>query len=128
VIIGKRILIIEDEFLVAMDIRTTLERAGCGRVDYAATEREALTLIENGQWDAAIADGNLNGHKITQVAKALDRQSIPFVVVTGYSHESLPPEVSHVPVLSKPVYSSQIIAALSRLCSDPAPEGSNPEG
>ena len=120
--IGKRILLIEDEFLIALDIQRELKEAGFDAVEHAATEREALTRIQEGQWDAVVADANLNGRGLTRIASALNQHQIPFVIVTGYSRESLPPEVGEVPVVDKPFSGRQLIQTVLSLCRE-SPSG-----
>ena len=115
---GKRILVIEDEFLVAIDIQSQLENAGVLQVEQSATEKDALKRIGDGGWDAAVVDANLNGRSIERVAAALIHNHIPFVVVTGYNRDSLPPELVHTPVLSKPLRGPHLVQELSRLFPD----------
>jgi CheY-like chemotaxis protein len=114
---GKRILVIEDEYLVALEMQSVLADAGFAEVEYAATEREALARIEEGGWDAAIADANLNGRGISRIAAALTEHGVPFMIVTGYARESLPPEVAHVPFLDKPFHAPRLVQTVSRLCA-----------
>lgn len=110
-----KILIVEDEFLVAAEIRFQLERAGLGEVEHAATERDALAAIASGDWDAAVVDANLNGRKIHEVALALSEKKVPFVIVTGYGRTSLPETVAGVPVIDKPFHPKTLVDAVSRL-------------
>lgn len=114
---GKRILVIEDEFLIALEMVTVLERAGAAEVEYAATEAEALAAIERSRWDVVVADGNLSGRDIRRVAAALREQAIPFLLVTGYGRNSLPPELADVPLLEKPFRGPQMVKAVSSLCA-----------
>jgi DNA-binding response OmpR family regulator len=116
--IGKTVLVIEDEFLVALEIQTELTNAGFAAVEHAATEQEALARIQEGQWDAVVADANLNGRGLTRIASALNQHGIPFVVVTGYSRESLPPEVREVPVIDKPFSGRKLVQTVRNLCRE----------
>jgi CheY-like chemotaxis protein len=112
---GKRILIIEDEVLLAMDMQYQLKEAGAAEIEYAATEKEALSLLEQGGWDAVVADANLHGCSIATVAAVLRERDVPVLVVTGYGRESLPTELAAVPVLAKPFSPVQLVQAVSRL-------------
>jgi CheY-like chemotaxis protein len=112
---GKRILIIEDEVLLAMDMQLILAKAGAAEVEYAATEKEALALLDEGAWDAVVADANLHGRSIRTLAAALRERGVPFVIVTGYGRESLPSELVSVPFLSKPIAPAQLVQTVSRL-------------
>lgn len=111
----KRILVIEDEFLVALEIQSQMREAGFGPVEHAATEKEALKRIQEGSWDAVVADANLNGRGLQRVTAALNQHRIPFIIVTGYSRDSLPPEVAQVPVLHKPIDGQRLIQEVRRL-------------
>ncbi len=111
----KRILVIEDEFLIAADMESLLKAAGAEFVGSAATESDALLRIEKEHWDAAVADANLNGRGIRRVAAALLARGIPMVIVTGYGRESLPSELKDIPALEKPFDSRRLIRTLERL-------------
>lgn len=114
---GKRILVIEDEFLVALEIQSELSQAGFADIEHAATEREALQRLKERHWDAVVADTNLNGRGMGQVVAALNERHIPFVIVTGYSRESLPPEVAHVPLIDKPFSGPHLVQTVISLCT-----------
>ena len=114
--IGKRILVIEDEYLIALEMESELKKAGFTEVTCAATEKEALALIEEGTWDAAVADANLHGRKIDFVAAALNVRRIPYVVVTGYGRESLPSETAGAPLIAKPVQGRRLAQEITQLC------------
>ena len=110
-----RILIIEDEYLVAEEIRQCLKRAGFAEVQNAATEDEALKCIANGGWDAVVADANLNGRRIDVVADVLLKRGIPLVLVTGYGRASLPERFRDVTVVEKPFRAKTLVEAVSGL-------------
>lgn len=83
-----RILLIEDEFLVAAAVEATLEHLGYEVVGPAATVRAALTaLAEGAPPDGAILDLNLRGQPSLEVAEELSRRRIPFVFATGYEKD-----------------------------------------
>jgi CheY-like chemotaxis protein len=110
---GKRVLVIEDEFLVAVEIQAQLRDAGVLQSEHASTEKEALRRIAEGGWDAAVVDANLNGKGIKQVAAALLHDHIPFVIVTGYNRDSLPTELANTPMLSKPLAGQRLAQELA---------------
>jgi DNA-binding response OmpR family regulator len=112
------ILIIEDEFLVAVDIRFHLQRAGFGEVEHAATEAAALAAIALRDWTAAVVDANLNGKGIDAIAVALKDKDVPFVIVTGYGRNGLPGIIADVPVIEKPFKPETLLQAVTRLCED----------
>jgi PAS domain S-box-containing protein len=106
---GRRVLIIEDEPLVALDIATLLEAADFKIVGTATTVDEALDFIRRSGIDVALLDGNLRGHAVDEVAAALDVRRIPFLFVSGYGEEHLPKEFSGRPILTKPFSSEQLV-------------------
>ena len=115
---GRRILVVEDEALVAMLVEDALLDAGCSVVGPVATVAEALALLEQGEMpEAAVLDLNLAGETSTPVADALTRRGVPFVVATGYGAAGLPPEHRDVPVLAKPYDPAELTATLARLCA-----------
>jgi CheY-like chemotaxis protein len=115
VLSGKRILVIEDEPLIALEIVSCLEMACAEVAGPAGTTIEALEIIANTQLDAAFLDGNLQGQSVDTVAAALTRRSIPFVFVTGYGRESLPVDFHKIEVLGKPFTTEQLLDAASGL-------------
>jgi DNA-binding NtrC family response regulator len=112
---GTRILVIEDEYLIALEIQSVLADGGFVEVEHAATEEEALLHIEQGGFTAAVADANLYGRGISRIAAALTARAVPFVIVTGYGRESLPAEVAHAPLVEKPFDSRLLLQAVTRL-------------
>ena len=112
----KRILVIEDEFLVALEIQSELQNAGFGQVEHTATEADALKRIHESHWDAAVADANLNGCGMGQIVAALNEHHIPFVIVSGYGRESLPPEVAHIELIDKPFHGPRLVQTVVSLC------------
>src|SRR5436190_16244860 len=114
------ILMIEDEFLIAAEIRFHLERGGFRQIEHAATEIDALAAIAAGDWDGAILDANLDGHGIERIAAALQEKGVPFVIVTGYGRQGLPAAVADVPVIDKPFRPSKLVDTLTRCVRKPS--------
>jgi PAS domain S-box-containing protein len=112
---GKRLLVVEDEVLVAMDIVAALEGAGAEVVGSAATAKDALNIINNTSLDAALLDANLRGDPVTEIASALAALNVPFLFVTGYGPESLPKGFSGALMLSKPFGQDQLVTAVASL-------------
>ena len=109
-----RILIVEDEFLVADHIAYTLEQLGYEVVGPVATIAEAMTLIEDQRIDGALLDANLDGASSAPIADALNARAVPFVVCTGYGSLKLSAEVLDVaPRVTKPYSRHQFAETLT---------------
>ena len=98
-----RVLVVEDEFLVAMDIESMLEQLGC--VVGASVPRllKALEVASTLDFDLAVLDINLAGEVVYPLAFRLAQRGTPFLFTTGYSTSSLPSELSDRPLVRKPV-------------------------
>jgi PAS domain S-box-containing protein len=110
----QRVLIVEDEELVALELSCELSRLGWSVVGPAATLAEALPLISKGI-DVAVLDVNLRGRPVYPIAAALAEREVPFLFCTGY--ELVDPEgrFADVPVIRKPAHPTTVSAALSSL-------------
>jgi CheY-like chemotaxis protein len=117
---GKRLLVVEDEPVVALDIVAALEGAGAEVVGSAGTAKEALNIIDHTPLHAALLDANLRGQPVDEIAGALAARNIPFLFVTGYGRESLPQAFAKTAVLSKPFSQERLIAAVTSLGEAPA--------
>lgn len=99
----KRILVVEDESLVAMLIETILEDLGCTPVGPAASVEEGLAFAQGAEAiDAALLDVNVGGQQVFPVAEALEARGVPFVFSTGYGEAGLPDDWRGRPTLQKP--------------------------
>jgi DNA-binding response OmpR family regulator len=87
---SANILVVEDEFLVAMQIETILREAGWGVTGPAGTLASAVTLARSAACDGAVLDVNLRGERVDEVAVILSERGIPFLFVSGYGREHLP--------------------------------------
>lgn len=112
---GKRLLIVEDEPLLAMDIAGELEGAGASVIGPASDAAVALKLIAHYRFDGALLDANLDGHPVDEIAAMLTRQNIPFVFVSGYGRDSLPAGFAETPLLAKPFNAAQLLDVAVRL-------------
>ena len=100
---GLRLLVVEDEPLIAMMIATMLEDFGCLVVGPAGSVAHALDLIEREAIDGALLDVSLGGGRRSYpVAETLQQREIPFVFVTGYGKAALIADFHDVSVLRKP--------------------------
>lgn len=115
---GLRVLIVEDEFMIAMAVEAVVTDAGGVVVDMAATLEQALEAAASADLDAALLDINLNGATSFAVAKTLSQRGIPYAFVTGYGRQILPPDFASAPVLVKPYDRKDLIRVLGGLTSN----------
>jgi PAS domain S-box-containing protein len=112
---GKRIIVIEDEALVLMELESSLADAGCDVVGTAGTLEDAKVLSAQAECDAALLDANLAGHRVDELAAILTRRNIPFAFVTGYGRDGLPETFRDATVLKKPYGQADLIAVVQSL-------------
>ncbi len=111
---SERVLVVEDEPLIALEVAQMLETAGFEVVGPAASVDAALKLIDIAGCDAAILDVNLGQQSAEPIASRLARSKVPFVAMSGYSREQLPAGFGSVYLLSKPVQGSVLVDSLRR--------------
>jgi CheY-like chemotaxis protein len=112
--IRRRVLIVEDEYLVAMLIEEMLETLGYDVAQVAATLPAAMAAAKNASFDVAILDINLNGSQSTPVAEILQARDIPFIFATGYGPAGLDSRFADTPALQKPFYEEELKRVLQR--------------
>lgn len=116
---GRRVLIVEDEPLIALMLEDMLQDLGCEIAGVAGSPEAALTALEHGRApDAAVLDLNLHGRSSGGVADALAARGVPFLFVTGYGDESIPEAHCRRPVLGKPFADNDLAKALNKLLAD----------
>ena len=108
---GCRILIVEDEFLIAMDLESSIARAG-GTVVGPANTLEAAMAAVSGKLDGAVLDVNLRGKMVFPVADALAARHVPFVFTTGYDDGAIPERFSNAARCGKPVAIEELLEYL----------------
>lgn len=113
---GRRMLVIEDEPLVALELVSILEDAGAEVIGPVGSVDEALDTISQGKYDAAFVDGNLHGHPVDEIAALLTKTGTPFVFVSGYGRDSLPPAFGQVEIVGKP-FSPDLVLSAARAMS-----------
>lgn len=114
-----RVLIVEDEPLVAMMLTGFLDQLDCAALGPCATPFEALSLLKENAIDAAVLDVNLGGETVYPVADALRRIGTPFAFLTGYGRESIEPRFADVASLEKPVGFEALAKVVRALCEIP---------
>jgi DNA-binding response OmpR family regulator len=118
---GLRILVVEDELLLALEMQTLIERAGGIVIGPAPRVPAALALVQREKLDGAILDVNLAGTLAFEIADALATQETPFIFVTGYDNFQLPVRFRDCTVLDKPVMPDEVLAAISNVFAAPVP-------
>jgi CheY-like chemotaxis protein len=113
VVTAHPILVVEDEFLIALDIVAALEQAGIPVVGPASTVADALAAIEGKALRGALLDAHLAGEHAGRIADALAARGIPFAFVSGYGRESLPPAYGQAPLVRKPFTDQDLLAAVA---------------
>jgi CheY-like chemotaxis protein len=111
---GLRILVVEDEFMIADLLAFMLEELGCIVIGPFADVPSSLKAIEDNALDAALLDANLGGDNTSApVAEALQAIALPFVVATGYGSRVLADDVlNRAPRVTKPFIEHELEAAL----------------
>ncbi|MFI4975173.1 MAG: HWE histidine kinase domain-containing protein [Caulobacterales bacterium] len=108
---GRKILIVEDSMLLAVELEAGLAEAGAQVVGVATDVDEAMSMVGL-DFDVAVLDANLNGKSVAPVAAALAAAHRPFIIATGYGDAGPAPEAFNVPVVRKPYNVHQIAAAI----------------
>ncbi len=109
---NKRVLIVEDEMLVAMTLEDTLLDLGMEVVATAMHLALAIELADRCEIDVAVLDINLHGGRSYPVADILIRRGIPFIFATGYGHAEGDEAYAGIPVLTKPYRPVDLAQAL----------------
>ena len=99
---AKRVLIVEDEFLVAMELEFMLEELGHRVIKVVTGLIEAIGIAQTADIDFAVLDINLGGAKSFPVAEVLRGRGIPFVFASGYGSDGLVASYRHERALRKP--------------------------
>lgn len=111
---GRKILVVEDEWLIAEHLVTILEDIGCHVVGTAATVADGLDKISAESIDCVFLDANLGRENSAPVADALELLSVPFVMATGYGELALnTPAMDAAPRLAKPYLQHEVEQILS---------------
>ncbi len=111
-----RVLVVEDESMIAMLIEDSLCELGHEVAAIASRIQEALDIARRGQFDIAIVDINLDGEPSYPVADILVERNVPFIFATGYGSKGLDTtRYSNIPLLTKPFLDSELETALAQI-------------
>jgi PAS domain S-box-containing protein len=109
---GNRIMVVEDEALVAMALRESLDELGFSVIGPFNRISEAMIALRNNHIDGAVLDVNLGGELIYPLADVLAADRVPFIFITGYGAEEIEPRYAHVPILQKPIEAGALKSVL----------------
>ena len=131
---GLRVLVVEDEALVALQLEDMLTESGCEVVGPASRVHQALELLEGQQVDAAVLDLNIAGELVYPVADALAKHGLPYIFATAYGASSLEAPYQSRLVLQKPFSRRQLLQAMQEAFQgagkspdSPEPDSSEPD-
>ena len=108
-----KVLVVEDESLVALDIENMLEEMGCKVVASVPRLVRALDVASRLDFDLAVLDINLAGEVVYPLAFRLAERGIPFLFSTGYSTADLPDQLRDRPILRNPVVAANLKRAVA---------------
>jgi DNA-binding NtrC family response regulator len=111
---GMRVLVVEDEYYIADDLRRGLSGAGANIIGPVGSVAQAEAAIEEGEFDCAVLDLNLHGENAAVIADQLKIMGVPFAIATGYGSGAVPSRHDDVPRLEKPFDPSQVVELISR--------------
>jgi CheY-like chemotaxis protein len=112
-LVGKRVLIVEDESLVAMLIEGLLEECECSIIGPCNTFEKALELARTETFDLAVLDVNLRGTMVYPGADLLSERQIPFLFLSGYGDDAIPPGHDAWRVCAKPFKGDDLVKMMS---------------
>ncbi len=111
---GKRVLVVEDEYLIALEVENALLDAGCIVVGPFASVQAALAAAKVENVDVALLDVNVAGEMVFPVAYVLEAKGIPFLFVTGYGQAILPRDRPNWEACPKPFHPADLAERLAR--------------
>lgn len=110
-----RVMVVEDEVLIAMLIEDTLAERGYEVVGPFGTVTDALRAARGDAIDVALLDVNLHGERVYPVAHVLEARGIPFLLLSGYGADALPTDRSHWSACAKPFKPGELARRLETL-------------
>jgi CheY-like chemotaxis protein len=116
-----RVLVVEDQMLLALALTSLLEDIGCEAVGPVAQVVTALPIVMKEPLDAALLDIRLADESVEPIAAILERRGIPFAFVTGHSRDQIPVALRDRPYVGKPFSDSEIKTVLRELLKERTP-------
>lgn len=113
--IAPRVIIVEDESVIAFMLEMILQDLGCEVVAIAGNVQQAIDVVQQSEFDYAFLDINLNGQKAHVLPSLLTTRQKAFAFVTGYGAQGVLPAYTGAPVVAKPFNKAAVSRALSNL-------------
>src|SRR5262245_17717468 len=107
-----RVLVVEDEAIIAMDLEMMLQDEGCEVVATVGSVKQALEAIGKFELDCAFLDINLGHEQVFPAADELARKGVPFALLSGHSKAVVPPAHLNRPALPKPYLKKDVLKIL----------------
>lgn len=118
---GRRILLAEDEGLIALELERMLEGFGCDVVGPLASVAEVKQRAERGDLDGALLDVNLRGQRIFEILPVLQQLGLRLIITSGYADDALfPAPFRAVPRIAKPFDERELLRICEKVFADPA--------
>lgn len=122
------LMVVEDEYLVAMSIELVLQDAGYAVVGPIPNVDEALEVVASQSADLALLDVNVAGHRVYPVADALFSRQVPFIFLTGCEGADLPDRFAGTPLLVKPFSAEGLLKAIDGALQQEIPGATHDQG
>lgn len=112
---GFSILVVEDEYLAANELKSLLMADGAKSVRLSGQLSDAVEQVDRDKFQLAILDINIRGDRVYSLADKLRRRKVPFAFITGYDRRDVPARFADIPLWAKPVNNRQFITELRKL-------------
>jgi CheY-like chemotaxis protein len=109
---GLSVLLVEDEYLIALDAQQILKDLGAAKVETVPTFDQAVHMAREGQFDLVVLDVNLNGQLSFPIAEVVRQRGIPLIFASGYDLRERTSEFGDVPCVTKPYSHARLMLAL----------------
>ena len=110
---GRRILVVEDQCAIALDLCECLDQLGANIIGPASSVADALSILDSAEsLDVAVLDVELEGEPVYAVADRLQQLGVPYLFTTGYEAAEIPDRYRRAPCFEKPVGTGAIVAAI----------------
>jgi DNA-binding response OmpR family regulator len=111
----RRVLVVEDDVWIGMDVKSALDATGCQVLGPIATVNAAIRTVTSNRLDAAVLDINLGKELSFPIADALTSCNVPFLFLTAYDRATLPTAYRDKPVIAKPFLREALVRVLARI-------------